>query len=62
MKIWRIGSRWSDDGNPATEILDVFLKMGLIFIGNRFKDNFLKEVKKGDYFVVTSGLYPHGLA
>ena len=62
MKIWRIGSRWSDDGNPNTEILDVFLKMGLIFIGNRFKDNFLKKVKKGDYFVVTSGLIVKAIA
>ena len=62
MEIWRIGSRWSDDGNPDTEILDVFLKMGLIFIGNRFKDNFLKKVKKGDYFVVTSGLIVKAIA
>lgn len=56
MSVWRIGSRWSDKGTPETEILDVFLKMGLVFLGQeKYRDGLLNYVKKGDYFVVTSG-------
>ena len=56
MNVWRIGSRWSDNGTPETEIFDVFLKSGLIFMGNEYlRNKFLNNVKDGDYFVINSG-------
>ena len=54
MNVWKIGSRWSDNGDEWSSILDVFYNTKTVFAG-RYKEYFLNQVKIGDLFCVTSG-------
>lgn len=50
--VWKIGSRWSDNGDPNSSILHIFRRNGYVFVGSQeFGDN----VRKGDYIAIADG-------
>lgn len=53
-KVWKVGSRWSHDGNPESCILDLFRTHHIVFVGHGY-DAFA-AIKKGDLVTVSSGL------
>lgn len=53
--VWKIGSRWSNHGDPGTSILDIFRRNNYVFVGssgNRFNE----KVKKNDYLAISDGI------
>lgn len=57
MGIYRVGCRWGN-GSDATsdrEILDVFLKLGCIFVGDQYKENFKNLINPRDILLINSG-------
>lgn len=55
--VWKVASRWSDDGNSESSILSVFRRNNVIFIGkDKATKRFYEEVKQGDYFAITDGV------
>lgn len=55
MNIWKIASRWSDEGIPSSSILDIFRKYQMVFAGretNRIKN----DVKIGDLVAISDGI------
>lgn len=53
--VWKIGSRWSDNGLPESSIMSIFRRNNVVFIGNDTNDRFCREVRKGDYFAIADG-------
>ncbi len=53
IKVWKIGSRWSDKGVPDSSVLDIFKKYNVAFVGGA-KDS-ISEVKTGDLLAVGDG-------
>lgn len=54
MTVWKIGSRWSKNGDSDRSILSVFRRNDIVFCGKEY-ERFLKEVKQGDYFAIADG-------
>lgn len=52
--VWKIGSRWSDNGSWDSRIISIFRRSSTVFVGTN-TERFLKEVKKGDYFAIADG-------
>ncbi len=52
MNIWKIASRWSDDGNKGSSILDLFRKYKIAFV---YDGEMKNKVKKGDTIAISSG-------
>jgi len=50
---WKIGSRWSKDGNSQSSILDVFRRNKVIFVGTKTDE--LNKVKIGDFVAISDG-------
>ena len=51
-KVWKIGSRWDDNGAPGTSILDsIFIPNGLVFATTTL----CLEIQEGDLFAVADG-------
>ena len=56
-RVWKIASRWSEDGNINSSVIGVFRKNNIVFLGKeKNRDRFAKEVHCGDYFAVTDGI------
>lgn len=55
MNIWKIGCRWSYEGNPETSLFSLFLKNNIVFCGEK-GNILLKKVHKGDYFAIADGI------
>lgn len=55
MNIWKIGSRWSNDGNPDSSVVDIFRKYNIVFAG-RETAYIKRDVKSGDFLAVTDGI------
>jgi len=55
--VWKVASRWGDDGNIENSILSVFRRNNVIFIGkDKATERFYRDVKQGDYFAITDGI------
>ncbi|OQY25828.1 MAG: hypothetical protein B6244_14695, partial [Candidatus Cloacimonetes bacterium 4572_55] len=54
MNVWKIGSRWSEDGRWDSSVLDVFWKHGVVFAGGDRAGLFL-HAEKGDLVAVADG-------
>ena len=52
--VWKIGSRWSEQGSWESRIISVFRRSGVVFLGQE-TERFKNEVKKGDYFAIADG-------
>ncbi len=51
-KVWKIGSRWDDNGAPGTSILDsIFIPNGIVFASTTL----CLEIMEGDLFAVADG-------
>lgn len=53
--VWKIGSRWNENGYARASILSIFLRNNVIFVGLSDESRFLNVVKKGDYFAIADG-------
>ena len=53
--VWKIGSRWSQDGSYESRIISIFRRSEAVFLGNDDAERFNKEVKEGDYFAIADG-------
>lgn len=54
MKVWKIASRWSDNGNYGSSVLDLFKKFKIAFV---FNDKIrVNEVEIGDLLAISDGL------
>ena len=60
--VWKVGSRWSNEGDPKCCIFDIFQKTGVVFIGDNqdgsthYVDRYKDKIKIGDYFAISDGL------
>ena len=54
-KVWKIGSRWSDNGSWSSRIISVFRRSNVVFLGSEDVERFNREVKTGDYFAIADG-------
>jgi uncharacterized protein with ParB-like and HNH nuclease domain len=54
MRVWKIGSRWSETGRRDASIIDVFRRNQIIFAGDDSKHK-LFNVKKGDLIAIADG-------
>lgn len=52
-RVWKIASRWSEDGNEGSSVLDVFRDHKFVFVG-RVPEKF-SQVEVGDLLVVSDG-------
>lgn len=59
--VWKIGSRWSDNGLPESSIMSIFRRNNVVFIGNDKTGRFC-EVRKGDYFAIADGYIVQAVA
>jgi len=55
INVWKVGSRWSDDGNKESSIIDIFRKYQIVFLGSIERVRFQNEVKPGDYIAIADG-------
>lgn len=53
MNVWRIGSRWNDEGAAGTTIIDIFIDYRVLFIGT--DKSYADNICEGDLFAVTDG-------
>jgi hypothetical protein len=56
MNVWKIATRWSDDGNPNSSILEIFRKYQVVFAG-REREYIKNQVKPGDYIALSKITY-----
>ncbi|MCQ2128934.1 MAG: DUF262 domain-containing HNH endonuclease family protein [Bacteroidaceae bacterium] len=56
-KVWKVGSRWSENGLKNTSVLSIFRRNNVVFVGSsdETRTRFVKEVKKGDYLAIADG-------
>lgn len=54
--VWKVGSRWSDNGSKESSIISIFRRNNVVFIGQWEKRiNFRDWVKQGDYIAIADG-------
>ncbi len=54
--VWKVGSRWAEDGNRNASILSVFRRNNVVIVGaEKVRGIFLNEVKVNDYFAIADG-------
>ena len=55
--VWKVGSRWSDEGLKEASILSIFRRNNVVFVGStdETRARFMKEVKKGDFLAIADG-------
>lgn len=54
MSVWKVGSRWSYDGNADSSILEIFRRHSIVFVG---KDQHLfEQIKVGDLIAIGDGV------
>ncbi len=54
-KVWKIGSRWSENGSWSSRIISVFRRSNVVFLGSEDVERFNREVKTDDYFAIADG-------
>lgn len=52
-RVWKVGSRWSFDGNAGSCILDLFRQHHVVFVGN--EHGHFSRIREGDLIIVSSG-------
>ena len=52
-RVWKVGSRWSHDGNAGSCILDLFRRHRVVFVGHDH-DRF-EMMREGDLIAISSG-------
>ncbi|MGC4013107.1 MAG: DUF262 domain-containing HNH endonuclease family protein [Luteolibacter sp.] len=52
-RVWKVASRWSEDGSPDSSVLDLFREHKVVFVG-RVPERFA-QVAIGDLIVVSNG-------
>ena len=58
MNIYRVGCRWGkkQEARNDREILDIFLKLQIVFVGDKYcRDNFKNTVMPDDILLINSG-------
>ncbi len=55
MNVWKIATRWSDNGDPNTSILDIFRKYSILFVGRK-QDKVKLLVKPNDIIAISDGI------
>ncbi len=57
MRVWKVGSRWSEWGDPNTSVKDIFVNNNIFFVGSKAaRDRVSKEVKIGDIVALADGI------
>jgi hypothetical protein len=51
--VWKVASRWSEDGNADSSILQLFRRHNIVFVGTH-QERF-RNIKKGDLIAVSDG-------
>ena len=54
--VWKIGSRWSEDGSWNSRIISIFRRSEAVFLGGYFATKFRDNVERGDYFAIADGI------
>ena len=54
--VWKIGSRWSREGDVEKSIFSLFVKYNIVFAGDKGLQLKKRGVKKDDYFAIADGL------
>ena len=54
MKVWKIGSRWSDTGTKKSSVLDIFDKHRIVFAGRQI-DKIKSKVEVGNLIAISDG-------
>lgn len=52
-RVWKVGSRWSQDGNAGSCVLELFRHHHIVFVGWGY--NSFEAITKGDLVTVSSG-------
>ena len=60
--VWKIGSRWSEDGSWNSRIISIFRRSEAVFLGGYFATKFRDNVERGDYFAIADGRYIQAVA
>lgn len=60
MAVWKIGSRWSHNGNPDSSILDIFIEHQMVFVYNITQDdknkcNIESKIQENDFIALSDG-------
>lgn len=55
--VWKIGTRWSDWGDPSASVLSIMRRNNVAFVwlNEHDKSKFLNNVKKGDFIALADG-------
>ena len=53
MTVWKVGCRWSKDGNAESRIISIFRRSDVVFVGNQ--THIFKGIKEGDYIAIADG-------
>ena len=55
--VWKVGSRWDDQGLQVNSILSIFRRNNVVFVGSsdEIRTRFYAEVKKGDFIAIADG-------
>lgn len=55
-RYWKIGSRWDENGDMNTSILDIFLANSIVFVKEiNTKGRMMSDVKVNDVIAITDG-------
>jgi hypothetical protein len=52
-RVWKVGSRWSHDGNAGSCILDLFRQHHIVFVGH--EHGHFSRIREGDLVIISSG-------
>ena len=55
MNIWKIASRWSENGDPNSSIIDIFRNNNIVFAG-RETERITNSVKPNDIIAISDGI------
>ena len=54
--VWKVGSRWSDNGSKESSIISIFRRNNVVFVGQEDRRiAFRDSVKQGDYIAIADG-------
>ncbi len=53
MTVWKVGCRWSDNGNENSKIISVFRRNGIVFVGEQ--KHIFEKIRNGDLIAIADG-------
>lgn len=53
MTVWKVGCRWSDNGNENSKIISVFRRNGVVFVGEQ--KHIFEKIRNGDLIAIADG-------